>query len=143
MLRNSQHDMPSDEKQNNGEATNFQSLYCEWFHVAPEQFVDDVFWNCIHEGRKPAAKFLRMLCDGIFSADFELIYAVGRSRNMETVKSNLAEFRHYHKPRGLVRKNLRVRISGQKITDLANQLFRGPLPRKTESNRPASAGSSN
>jgi len=102
----------------------FRELYCEKFPCLPERFAEDVLWRCVYPRAKMLARLLWRIDRGYFAPDFHLLEEVAEMTDNESMVSEINDARYRFKPRGLLRGKLRVRLSSQKLRDLANELFK-------------------
>ena len=58
--------------------------------------------------------------------DRELIRQAGETTSLDELKSELIGFFNAHPPSGWLRKRMKVRLSGQSLTNLAGRLFETP-----------------
>jgi hypothetical protein len=110
-------------------------LFCIEYQCAPEDFEERVFWHCLHARGVFWARLLWRLNRGLFDPDFDLIRQVKTQKDLAGVKSELVYFRDRHPPAGLFRGRLRVRLSGERLLDLAGELFRSPQTSSHETAR--------
>lgn len=99
----------------------FAEMYCERQHLAPERFVRSVFWRCLYRHALPLAPLFLILNEEYFSADFDLIAAVGRSSALNGLHEDLFDFSMDSRNRGFLRRRLRIRISGARLSDLVHR----------------------
>ena len=102
----------------------FSSLYCEKFHCLPEKFEEDLLWRCLHPRSLSVARMIWPVYRGYFLPDIHLINEVKDLTGVDEVVSEISGVRHQLPVRGVIRGFLRVRISGQRLVDLANELFK-------------------
>jgi hypothetical protein len=105
------------------ETQSFRDLFCAKFKCAPEEFETGVLWHCIHPRTLALAKLIWRVNPEHFLQDLELIHHVQEVTSLEDLKTEYNAFSYHHPNLGLLRKNLKVRISGQRLTNLAGKLF--------------------
>ena len=101
----------------------FIHRYCEKFHCSPEQFEEHLLRHCLHSRSATLANFLLRLTPGYFQEDLALIREIQDLTNAEEVGLEIRQFRKSHPVRGLLSGPLRVRVSGQRLVNLADELF--------------------
>lgn len=52
-----------------------------------------------------------------------MLRQLGRTYNTRELRYELESFRHYHPPRGFLRRDLKVRVSGRRLLKIASRLF--------------------
>ena len=103
----------------------FFDLFCSAFNCAPEDFSDAVFWLCLFPQALFLARLLWRVNRDFFKPDFALIREVKHTTSPDAFRSELNDFRYRNPQKGFLRGYLKMRISGQKLTDLADKLFSG------------------
>ena len=101
----------------------FAALYCEKFQCPPEKFEADLIWRCMQPRSILVARLLWSWCRFYFQPDFHLINQVKDLTGLDDVVSEISGVRHQLPVRGIFRGWLRVRISGQRLVNLAQELF--------------------
>ena len=101
----------------------FFRLYCEKFNCPPAQFEQRVFWQCLYPQSEALARMIWRVNRDFFLPDLELIRAIQPLTDSAEVKSEISQFRYHHPAPGLLRDKLRVRLSGQRLLNLAHSLF--------------------
>jgi len=105
------------------ETPNFHDLFCARYKCAPDDFESTVLWQCVCPKGLPLARVLWRVNPGFFLPDLELIRQVGKTTSLDDLKSELIGFYNWHPPSGWLRKRMKVRLSGQSLTNLAGKLF--------------------
>jgi len=103
-----------------------RELYCEYFQCQPEEFAKELSLNCFHSIY--LARLLWHFDPEIFRDDMELLDLLGRTTSLSECRQELEAFRHANPPAGLLRRRLKVRVSGQAVLDLAAKLFAQERP---------------
>jgi len=101
----------------------FGDLFCETNKCLPGEFREKVFWLFLYPQAIPLARLIWHLNRAYFRPDVEFIERVGNLTNSAEVRLELNRFRYYHRATGLFRGFLKVRISGQRLLNLADGLF--------------------
>jgi hypothetical protein len=101
----------------------FFDRFCRAFQCSPDGFNEAVLWHCLSPRAVSLARLLWRLDRGYFQPDFELIGQVKNVTAAEDVRDELDDFYYLHPPTGFLRKHLHVGISGQRLMELADQLF--------------------
>jgi hypothetical protein len=101
----------------------FRELFCEQQNCLPEAYEIRLFWACLRPHTVPLAKLLWAFNRRRFRSDLELLRRVGNTTTTRALKNELEDYRHTHPPRGLLRKHLRVRVSGRMLLKLGASLF--------------------
>ena len=102
----------------------FREAYCEKMAIPTEDFAETVFWRCFPPQKLKLGRFFWWFYRDLFANDFELIEDVSESTTVEEVATELANFRSEVREQGFLRVNLNLRLSGQRLVDLAS----GVLP---------------
>jgi hypothetical protein len=105
------------------ETQNFRELFCARYKCAPEGFETAVLWRCLNRKSLPLARALWRLNPDYFLPDFELIRQVQETTGLDELKSELNDFYYHYPHAGWLRKHMKVRLSGQALTNLAGRLF--------------------
>ena len=107
-------------------AHTLRERYCERFNCPPQEFRERVFWQCVPPQAAGLAQLIRPMKGGLFEPDWELIEQVADSTSLEEVHAEIEAFRYHHPPTGVMRKVLRVRVSGKRLLRLGAKV----LPRR-------------
>lgn len=62
-----------------------------------------------------------------------MLRQLGMTSNTRELRYELESFRHYHPPRGFLRRDLKVRVSGRRLLKIASRLFSAEAARKARS----------
>ncbi|MCX7872336.1 MAG: hypothetical protein N2487_03525 [Verrucomicrobiae bacterium] len=79
------------------------------------------------------ARMMWVLNRKMFYGDLEMLRQLGRTTNTRELRYELESFRHYHPPRGFLRRDLKVRVSGRRLLKIASRLFGIEATRKARS----------
>ncbi len=99
----------------------FQELYCAKHGCSPEQFHRRVFRHCLYPHARPIAPLIRLLNYDFFAADRTLLLSVAEAVSMKRVREEVRDYFWDSNNRGWMREALRIRMSGQRLKDLARQ----------------------
>jgi hypothetical protein len=105
------------------ETQNFRELFCARYTCAPDGFETAVLWRCLNPKNLPLARTLWRVNPGYFMPDLELIRQVQETTSLDELKSELNDFYYHYPHAGWLRKHMKVRLSGQILTNLAGRLF--------------------
>lgn len=114
--------------------TSLKSAYCQKYDCSPDQFEEKVFRKCLYPQARLVASFIRLFSHRFFFYDFELLNSVGEASTLSEIVADIGAFRC--NPRwqgGVLRRTLRIRISGKRLIALAKGLLkeesqRAPYP---------------
>jgi len=103
----------------------FKEAFCETFACPPESYESKVFWRSIYPHALPVALLLSYFRPHFFDDDYELIRHVANVTHPGVFSTEMNFFhgrsiRH----RSWWRRTLLIRISGQRMIDLKNRIFR-------------------
>ena len=104
-------------------AITFREAYCERFQVDADDFAESVLWRCHHRRSLPLGKLIWRINPEFYDMDFELIRTLAECTTLEDFRTEVSDFRYHHHNFGFGRKLLHVRLSGQRLVDLAAKLF--------------------
>lgn len=99
----------------------FQELYCAKNQCTPEQFHKRVFHHCLYPHARPIAPLIRFLSYDFFAADRTLLLSVADAVSMRRVREEVRDYFWDSNNRGWMREALRIRVSGQRLKDLARE----------------------
>ena len=102
----------------------FREAVCERLDISPEAFEEEVLWRCFFPHTVVLGKILWLLKAAHFDEDLEMIREVAGCVSVSQVCAELNDFRYHHPLRGLPRRFLRVRVSGQRLVELAALVLR-------------------
>ncbi|MCX8089836.1 MAG: hypothetical protein N3I86_02725 [Verrucomicrobiae bacterium] len=102
----------------------FRDAVCERFGIPPERYAHEVFWRCVFPSTRLPVRLLSRVHPAYFRQDLELIESVADCTSASEVRSELNNFRYYYPIRGFGRRVLHLRISGQRLVELAALVFR-------------------
>jgi hypothetical protein len=101
----------------------FREAVCQHFRCAPEAYERTVFRRCLYRHAVWPALLLHQFSPDYFRLDFELIRVVASMTDTEQVWAEVRLHRAEHPPVGFLRRNLRLRVSFQRLLDLSTHLF--------------------
>ncbi len=105
------------------QAMDFRVLCCRHFGCASQEYELKVFWYCMHDHALVPARILHKFDREFFWWDFLLIRSLAVVTTIEEMEAELNNYRYQYRVFGFFRRNLRIRVSGQKILDLSHKLF--------------------
>ena len=100
-----------------------QELFCAAYRCDVEAFSQKFFWRCLHRRAILLAPLFGGYWGEHFEADRELIAGVGRAVDLNGVHSEIREFHLAANNCGWSRRRAKVRVSAQRVLDLARKLF--------------------
>ncbi|MSU35370.1 MAG: hypothetical protein EXS36_09685 [Pedosphaera sp.] len=101
----------------------FRGAYCAHFNCSPERFVDSVFWHALYRHALPLAWPIWLMKRDFFKEDFAVIDTFGSAGTTRQVTQATGEFSGSSRTGGgFLRRILRVRISGTRLTGIHDQL---------------------
>jgi hypothetical protein len=102
----------------------FREAVCERFDISSDAYEEEVLWRCFFPSALAVGKLLRLVNPGYFNEDLELIRHVADCTSVSEVRTELNDYR-YHRPlAGLGRRLLHLRLSGQRLVNLAVMVLR-------------------
>ena len=104
-------------------AASFGDLFRTANACPPAAFSERVFWQCLYPRARLPARLIWSLNRHYFRPDVEFVEKGRNLANPAEVRLELKRFRYYHRPTGLLRRFLKMRLSGQRLLNLADQLF--------------------
>ncbi|MGC8885621.1 MAG: hypothetical protein ACP5MG_00485 [Verrucomicrobiia bacterium] len=114
-----------------------QEIFCDYFKCPPEEYEERLFWLCVRPNVVYLAKVFWIFYRRIFYGDLEMLRQLGRTSNTRELRYEIESFRHYHPPRGFIRRDLKVRVSGRRLLKIASKLFGIEASRRARSLRAA------
>jgi hypothetical protein len=97
---------------------------CERFDISPDAYEQEVLWRCFFPSALVPGKLLWHVNPAYFNEDLELIRNVAGCESVSEVRTELNDHR-YHRPlAGLGRRILHLRVSGQRLVNLAEMVMR-------------------
>jgi hypothetical protein len=104
-------------------SADFRALCCDHFGCPPEAYEQTVFWQCLHDDAKLMARVLHKFDPDFFRWDYLLIRSLSTVTTPAEMEVELNNYRYQYRAMGFLRRNLRLRVSGQKIINLSKKLF--------------------
>lgn len=101
----------------------FCDLFCAAYNCLPEDCNELVFWLCVFPQVLFLARLIWKVNRGFFKPDFALIEQVKSLKNVEDTRQEISDFTYHNPARGFLRGFMEVRVSGQRLLDLAAGLF--------------------
>ena len=102
----------------------FREAVCGRFDISPDAYEQEVLWRCFFPPTLALGKLFWHLHPAYFDEDLEVIRDIAGCVSVSQVCAELNDFRYHHPLRGLPRRFLRVRVSGQRLVELAALVLR-------------------
>jgi hypothetical protein len=104
---------------------NFKSLFCERFNCPPSEYEEQVFRRVLYLHARLLAPLLGILTPTHFAEDFQFIGNLGGAASLIEIDAEVACHKRMYKVRSPVflRRGLKLRVSGGKVTSLPRQLL--------------------
>ena len=104
--------------------TTFQSLCCEYFKCAPDQYEQRALRRFLYPHARLLAPLLHFLTPDLFSPDLKFIRRIGGASDLRDATNDVVDFNHVNtNGSGFLRTGLKLRVSGRNAGKLARQLF--------------------
>ena len=100
-----------------------RDLFCEEYHCGPNEFEEKAFGMSLRPFTTFAVKLLWKANRRLFDPDLDILRQLGGVTSSRELRAELEMHRHNHPPAGLIRKQLKLRLSGQQLITVAAQLF--------------------
>lgn len=97
----------------------FCEIYCGRHHCTAAQFQNRVFWSCLYPHARLIVWAILPFSFDYFSADRQLIAGAGEAVSMRRVRDEVRDYFWSSDNRGWWRQTARIRVSGQRLSDLA------------------------
>ncbi len=104
----------------------FSDAVCEHFRCAPGAYAETVFWHCLYPHAVLPARLIRWFIPDYFDSDFELIRLVANSTESVQLRAEVRLHQMEPPPGILLRRLLRLRLSGQRLINLGGHVFAQP-----------------
>jgi hypothetical protein len=98
-----------------------RELFCGFFQCPPEQFEERFLWQCLYSPR--LSRLIWRLDRDFFREDLEMIRQLGHTTSYSDCRHEIESSRHENPPLGVLRRTLKIRVSGQEIIKIASKLF--------------------
>ena len=108
----------------------FRELYCEKHRCTEQQFVRQLFWKALYPHALPFAPLLLLIRGDYFIADRSLIASVANAVTMHRVREEVRDYFWDSNNRGWLRRVANIRISGQRVKDIARNYLPESTPGK-------------
>lgn len=106
----------------------FKIAFCSRFACSEADYVRRVLGRCLYRRAFFVRPVLRVLRPDFFQVDLDTIERVGDAENWGAFRAELAAFSSENRMRsGFFRNRFKIRISGNRLSQLAEELF-GPQP---------------
>jgi len=100
----------------------FCERYCERFGCPAEDFEKRLFWKCLYRRSLPLSVLVHRLRPAHFEPDRQAIRQLGLCRSSQEFRVELESFRYDYQTHGGMLRQLRVRISGKRLTALLREV---------------------
>jgi hypothetical protein len=126
-------------------AETFRDLFCAHEHCPLDKFVERVFWKTLYPHARLFAPLILVLHYPFFEADRCLISSAGDATTMKRVREEVRDYFWDSNNRGWLRRSANLRVSGQRLKDLARDYIPEGVappqfPMEGESGRTATNG---
>ena len=101
----------------------FQERFCAAHRCTEKAFAQKVFWLCLHRRAVLVAPLLGGFRAEYFAADRELIAAAGRAADLKDIIQEIRDFYLTSSNRGWWRRRAKIRVSAQRLLNLARPLL--------------------
>lgn len=101
----------------------FRQACCEFFGCMPEEYEQAVFWHCLHDHALVPAKIIWRLSRSFFAWDLQLVRTVANATAISELEQEINNYRYQYRVSGILRRQFRIRLSGQKLLHLATQVW--------------------
>jgi hypothetical protein len=106
----------------------FKFAFCERFRCSERDFARRAMRWCLYRRALFVWPILRVIRPKFFQVDLDTIERVGDAADWTVFRAELAAFSSENRVRsGLLRNRFKFRLSGSRLTQLAEELF-GPAP---------------
>jgi hypothetical protein len=103
---------------------NFKTAFCARFEYQQEHFEQRVFWDAVHPEIKIVAFLISFFRPSFFRSDLDCIRSIATAETKQEVHVIVSSLRFDPNfNRGFFRGFLRVRVSGRRLTRLANKVL--------------------
>ena len=99
----------------------FREIYCEKHNCSPPQFPRKVFWACLYPHAWLVAPLILLFNYEFFTADRALISSAADATTMKRIREDVRDFFWDSTNRGWLRRTANIRVSGQRLKNLARR----------------------
>lgn len=99
----------------------FRERFCADEKCPNEQFVSRIFWRTLYFHARLIAPAILLFQRSFFEADRSLISSAGDAGDMKRIREDVRDFFWDSNNHGWARRRLNIRVSGQKLKDLARE----------------------
>ena len=100
-------------------SSTFREKFCADQKCSTEQFVSRVFWRTLYPHARLLAPIILLFRRPFFEADRVLISCAGDACDLRRIREDVRDFFWDSNNRGWLRRRINIRVSGQKLKDLA------------------------
>lgn len=101
----------------------FREAFCERFNIRPDLFGEKVLWRCHHRRSLPLGRWIWRHKRAHYDADLDMIRAVAECTSVSELRAEMNDFLYHNPPKGFLRKTMHVRLSGQRLVDMAAKIM--------------------
>ena len=102
----------------------FRKGVCKTLGCSHVGYAEAVFRHCLYPHASLPARVLRSFNPALFASDFELIRLVAEVSDLRDLRKEVESHRYAHRAPGFLRGYLRIRLSGRRLIQLAQQALR-------------------
>jgi hypothetical protein len=114
----------------------FAERYCECRGVPASEYHQRVFRETLYPQTRPLVQLLRLFNRRYFVADFEFVEDAGHLTSLAEFSLTMGSYVEHPDNRGLLRRQLRLRVSAGRMLQLMREVFDAPgLPRSRARSR--------
>jgi hypothetical protein len=102
----------------------FRALFCKRFNCPPSDYEDQAFRQLLHWHARFLAPAIQKISPSFFDEDFKFVRYFGLALGRREAHTELVSFQDVNRAKpSLLRTGLKIRVSGQKAANLAEQLL--------------------
>jgi hypothetical protein len=101
----------------------FCQAFCEAHKCNHADFAKRVFWQCVYPHARWLARGVYFISPAFFEPDFAMIMAVGKACSLAEIRNEIDLHRYYTPASGVLRRRFKVRVSGQRLVNLASKVL--------------------
>jgi hypothetical protein len=105
------------------EVPSFAEHYCRRHGIYHEGFLLVVLQRTLYPHVRPIFSLMLQMHPQLFSADFDFVVALGRTRSYSDFEFAAQAFCEHPANRGFLRRSLRMRISVRRVRRLLNEIY--------------------
>jgi hypothetical protein len=101
----------------------FGELFCERYHVPPENYVREMLRRTLYRRARMIAPAIRFFPPNFFDADLDFVRGVGLIRRAKDLGGEVTEFHLHPRNRGFLRRGLKLRVSCQRVSRVVGEVM--------------------